>query len=96
MRPSGLTGLPAPPSLPLLNGRNQDAFPLSSAQKRTCWSSTAKWAMHRPSLNRSSRGSRSRLYCSSASATVCLVRLFFSSKVATGRPFMNSARSRAR
>ena len=34
------------------------------------------------------------LYCCSASATVCFVSWFFSSKVATGRPLMNSARSR--
>ena len=31
-----------------------------------------------------------------ASSTVCLVRLFFSSKVAIGRPLMKSARSSAR
>ena len=36
-----------------------------------------------------SLGLRSRLYCSNASSTVCFVRLFFSSKVATGRPLMN-------
>ena len=43
-----------------------------------------------------SRGSRSRRYCSTASSTVCLVRLFFSSKVAMGRPLMNKPRSSAR
>lgn len=42
-----------------------------------------------------SLGLRSRLYCSNASSTVCFVRLFFSSKVATGRPLTNRARSRA-
>jgi hypothetical protein len=36
------------------------------------------------------------LYCSTASSTVCLVRLFFSSKVAIGRPLMNRHRSSAR
>ena len=42
------------------------------------------------------RGLRSRRYCSTASSTVCLVRLFFSSKVAMGRPLMNRPRSSAR
>ena len=65
------------------------------AEHRTCVSSTAKWTTQRPNSNSISRGSRSRLYCSTASSTVCLVRLFFSSKVATGRPLMNSARSSA-
>ena len=69
--------------------------PGDRVQNRTSWSSTAKCAMHRPSSNNFSRGSRSRLYCSIASSTVCLVRLFFSSKVAIGRPLTNSARSSA-
>ena len=42
-------------------------------------------------LEQLSHGSRSRWYCATASATVCLVRLFFSSNVATGSPFMKSA-----
>ena len=48
-----------------------------------------------PSSKSFSRGLRSRLYCSTASSTVCFVRLFFSSKVATGRPLMNRPRSNA-
>ena len=55
------------------------------AEHRTCASSTAKWTMQRPNSNSFSRGSRSRLYCSTASSTVCLVRLFFSSNVAIGQ-----------
>lgn len=58
-------------------------MPLSCVQKRTSWSSTAKWTMHRPNWKSSSRASRSLLYCSTASPTVCFVSLFFSSKVAT-------------
>ena len=78
-----------------LNGRNHDALPFSCVQKRTSPSSTAKCATQRPSSNSFSRGSRSRLYCSTASSTVCLVRLFFSSNVATGRPLTKRQRSSA-
>ena len=48
-------------------------------------SSTAKWAMQRPRWKRGSRGSLSRLYCSTASELVWRVKLFLSSKVAMGR-----------
>src|SRR6266699_6939216 len=84
--PLGLGGLPAPSLYPLLNGRNHDASPVSSVQKRNSWSSTAKCTTQRPNWNNNSRGSRSRLYCCTASSTVCFVKLFFSSNVATGRP----------
>ncbi len=94
--PLGLGGLPAPSFQPRLNGRNQDAFPLRCVQKRTSLSSTAKCATQRPNSNSFSRGLRSFLYCSTASATVCLVRLFFNSKVKTGRPLMNRPMSSAR
>ena len=52
-----------------------------------------------PSSGRARRASPGgcgpRLYCSTASSTVCLVRLFFSSKVATGSPLTNRHRSNA-
>ena len=83
-RAGGVAACP-PSRQGLGNGRNQDAFPLRCVQKRTSLSSTAKWATQRPSSNSFSRGLRSLLYCSSASPTVCLVRLFFNSKVQTGR-----------
>src|SRR5690349_296166 len=86
LSPSGFGGLPAPSFQPLLNGRNQEERPLNSVQNQTSASSTAKWAAQRPFSKSLSRGERSRLYCSIASATVCLVRLFFSSKVAIGSP----------
>ena len=94
--PLGLGGLPAPSFQPRLNGRNQDAFPLRWVQKRTSLSSTAKWATQRPNSNSFSRGLRSFWYCHTASSTVCLVRLFFSSNVKTGRPLMKSPMSSAR
>ena len=93
--PAGFGGLPAPSFQPLLNGRNHESLPRSSVVIRTSASSTAKWTMQRPKLNSSSCGSRSRWYCNTASATVCLVRLFFSSKVAIGRPLMKMHRSSA-
>ena len=96
MIPFGLGGLPAPSFQPRLNGRNQDAFPFNWVQKHASLSSTAKWAMQRPNSNSFSRGLRSFLYCQTASSTVCLVRLFFSSKVNTGRPLMNRPMSSAR
>ena len=37
--PSGLTGLPAPPSLPLLKGRKTEALPARAVQKWTSSSS---------------------------------------------------------
>ena len=58
--------------------------PWRCVQKRTSFSSTAKCATHRPNSKSFSRGLRSLLYCSTASLTVCFVRLFFSSKVKTG------------
>ncbi len=60
-------------------------MPRSSVHIRTSLSSTAKCTTQRPNSNSRSRGSRSRWYCSTASSTVCLVRLFFSSKVAIGQ-----------
>src|SRR5439155_5753168 len=94
-RPKELGGLPAPSSYPWLNGRNSDSLPFNSVQNFTSWSSTAKWTRQRPKRKRGSRGSRSRLYCCTASSTVCLVRRFFSSKVETGRPLTNRQRSNA-
>ena len=94
--PLGFGGFPAPSFHPRLNGRNHDAFPRRCVQKRTSLSSTAKWATQRPSSNSFSRGLRSFLYCSTASAAVCFVRPFLSSKVKTGRPLMNSPMSSAR
>ena len=84
-----LTGLPAPPSsLPLLKGRNTDAFLASSVQNLTSSSSTAKWTAHRPKRKRSSLGFRVSLYCSTAWETVCPVNRFFSSIVMMGRPLI--------
>ena len=94
--PLGLGGLPAPSFQPRLKGRNHDALPRRWVQKRTSASSTAKCATQRPSSNSFSRGLRSFRYCWTASSTVCLVRLFLSSKVTTGRPLMKSAMSSAR
>ena len=56
--PFGLGGLPAPLFQPWLNGRNHDALPFSSVQKRTSASSTAMCAMQRPDWNSNSLGSR--------------------------------------
>mgnify|MGYP000090093156 CR=1 FL=1 len=72
------------------------ALPANAVHMRTSASSTAKCTTQRPNSNSRSRGLRSRRYCSTASSTVCLVRLFFSSKVAIGRPLMNRHRSSAR
>src|SRR5439155_24469036 len=79
-------GLPAPSFQPRLKGRNHEFLPFRCVQNRT----------YRPNSKTFSRGSRSRLYCSTASSTVCFVRLFFSSKVAIGRPLMKIPRSSAR
>src|SRR5262249_22879633 len=95
LRPSGFGGFPAPSFQPLLKGRNHDERPDMRVQNQTSASSTAKWAAQRPSSKSFSWGERSRLYCSIASATVCFVRLFFSSKVAAGRPLTNRQRSSA-
>ena len=67
------------------------------AETCTRFSSTAMWAAQRPGRKRSSLGSRDVRYCSTASSTVCLVRLFLSSKVRmSGSPLMKSTRSRDR
>ena len=70
----------------LVERQKPRSLALQLVQNRTSLSSTAKCTMQRPNWNSSSRGLRSRLYCSTASSTVCLVRLFFSSNVAIGRP----------
>ena len=64
-------------------------------QKRTPLSSTVKWATQRPNPNSLSRGLRSLLCYQTASLTVCLVRLFFNSKVTTSNPLMKSPMSNA-
>ena len=93
---AGFGGSPAPSFQPRLNGRNHESPPARCVEKRASFSSTAKWATHRPNSKSLSRGLRSFRYCLTASSTVCFVRLFFNSKVKTGSPLMKSAMSSAR
>ena len=84
--------------VPALVERQEPRAPCPSAACRSAPRARPRRSAttQRPNSKSFSRGSRSRLYCSTASSTVCLVRLFFSSKVATGRPLMNRPRSSAR
>ncbi len=92
--PSGLTGLPAAPSLPVLNGRKCVAFPASRVVIATSSLETAKCTRQRfanPSSG-SPFGSRSVRYCALA-CSIDWVLSVLSSSVATGSPLTNSTRS---
>src|SRR5690625_3871309 len=94
-----LGALPAPPQLPLLNGRKNVFSPARFVVMKISLSLIAKCTpAPRCCVNNGSErplaffGFRSRLYCQIAASTLC-VKSVFNSTVATGKPLMKNTRS---